>query len=106
LAGAIKNEGTSDAGKLHRYPTITPPAGPTRGQSIGGYGTPVILRNTVVAGSFAGRPDMEGFFESQDTTSSAASMMEQTTLLRSRRILGLRTKSGPVGLSEFWPVAE
>lgn len=66
LAAGIKNEGgTLTLSSCTVTNNRTTGGTPTRGQGIGSYGTPVILRNTIVAANVAGRPDMEGSFESQ-----------------------------------------
>lgn len=66
LAGGIKNEGgTMTLVSCTVTNNHTFGGTPTRGQGIGSYGNPVILRNTIVAANFSGRPDMEGSFESQ-----------------------------------------
>lgn len=66
LAAGIKNEGgTLTLSSCTVTNNRTTGGTPTRGQGIGSYGTPVILRNTIVAVNVAGRPDMEGSFESQ-----------------------------------------
>jgi hypothetical protein len=65
LAGAIKNEGALTLASCTVTNNSTFGGTPTRGQAIGSYsGTPTILRNTIVAANVAGRPDMEGTFES------------------------------------------
>jgi hypothetical protein len=66
LAGAIKNEGALTLLSCTITNNSTFGGTPSRGQAIGSYtGTPTILRNTIVAANVAGRPDMEGVFESQ-----------------------------------------
>lgn len=65
LAAGIKNEGTLTLVSCTVTNNRTTGGTPTRGQGIGSYGTAVILRNTIVAANVAGRPDMEGSFESQ-----------------------------------------
>jgi hypothetical protein len=66
LAGAIKNEGALTLLSCTVTNNSTFGGTPSRGQAIGSYsGTPTILRNTIVAANVAGRPDMEGVFESQ-----------------------------------------
>ena len=65
LAAGIKNEGTMTLSSCTVTNNRTTGGTPTRGQGIGSYGTPIILRNTIVAANVAGRPDMEGSFESQ-----------------------------------------
>ncbi|HEV7682165.1 MAG TPA: choice-of-anchor Q domain-containing protein [Pyrinomonadaceae bacterium] len=66
LAGAIKNEGALALLSCTVTNNSTFGGTPSRGQAIGSYtGTPTILRNTIVAANVAGRPDMEGVFESQ-----------------------------------------
>jgi hypothetical protein len=64
LAGGIKNEGNMTLQSCTVTNNHTTGGTPTRGQGIGGYGPPVKLRNTIIAANFAGRPDMEGSFES------------------------------------------
>lgn len=65
LAGAIKNEGDLTLFSCTVTNNSTFGGTPTRGQAIGSYtGTPTKLRNTIVAANVAGRPDMEGVFES------------------------------------------
>lgn len=65
LAAGMKNEGTLTLASCTVTNNRTTGGTPTRGQGIGSYGIPVILRNTIVAANVAGRPDMEGSFESQ-----------------------------------------
>lgn len=64
LAAGIKNEGTMTLSSCTVTNNRTTGGTPTRGQGIGSYGVPVILRNTIVAANVSGRPDMEGSFES------------------------------------------
>ena len=65
LAGGIKNEGSLTLVSCTVTNNSTFGGTPTRGQGIGNYGAPAILRNTIVAANVSGRPDLEGSFESQ-----------------------------------------
>jgi CSLREA domain-containing protein len=63
LAGGIRNDGTMTLSSCTVTNNRTTGGTPTRGQGVTAFGT-VVLRNTIVAANVAGRPDIEGSFES------------------------------------------